>query len=79
MQALRDAGDRARACLVGSPASNAARIAVTFARTGNVTAAAIEGPLAGTAPGSCIEAKFRPLRIPPFRGSSLTVRKTISF
>jgi hypothetical protein len=78
MQALRDAGDRAHACLVRVP-SGPLRIAVTFARSGAVEGAVVEGPLAGTAPGACVEAKFRPLRIPPFRGSSLTVRKTIAY
>jgi hypothetical protein len=78
MQALRDAGDRAHTCLARLP-SGSLRIAVTFARTGTVEGAVVEGPLAGTAQGACVEAKFRPVRVPPFRGSSLTVRKTITY
>jgi hypothetical protein len=55
------------------------RVAVTFARAGTVSGALVEGPLAGTSTAACVEGKFRTLRVPPFRGSSLTVRKTIAF
>jgi len=79
MQALRQAGDGARSCVTGSPPTGDVRVAVTFARTGSVADAVVEGPLAGTPPATCIAGKFRPLRIPPFRGSSMTVRKTIMF
>jgi serine/threonine protein kinase len=79
MQVLREAGDRSRVCMAHVAAPGAVRVAVTFARTGSVASAVVEGALAGTAPAACVEGKFRPLRIPPFRGSSLTVRKTISF
>jgi hypothetical protein len=79
MQALREAGDRARTCFARAGASGSLRVAVTFARAGTVTGAVVEGPLAGTSAASCVEGKFRTLRIPPFRGSSLTVRKTIAF
>ena len=34
---------------------------------------------AGTPVGNCIAGKFRTVRVPPFRGSSMTVRKTLSF
>ena len=79
MQALRQAGDNARGCVTGAPPAGDVRVAVTFARTGSVADATVEGPLAGTPPAACIAGKFRPLRIPPFRGSSMTVRKTIMF
>jgi hypothetical protein len=78
MQVLRDAGDRARVCLVGARVPGPARIAVTFAQNGSVASAAVEGSFAGTPTATCVERKFRSLRIPAFRGSSLTVRKTIT-
>jgi hypothetical protein len=79
MQALRQAGDRARVCFVGGHTTASVRVAVTFARNGSATDAVVEGPLAGTATGVCIASKFRSVHVPPFRGSSLTVHKTITF
>jgi len=79
MQALRQAGDRARVCFVGVRTTASVRVAVTFARNGSATDAVVEGPLAGTPTGVCIASKFRSLHVPPFRGSSLTVHKTITF
>jgi hypothetical protein len=79
MQALREAGDRARTCVAHAGASGSLRVAVTFARAGTVSGAVVEGPLAGTGAAACVEGKFRSVRIPSFRGSSLTVRKTIAF
>jgi hypothetical protein len=55
------------------------RVSVTFARSGQVADAHVEGPVAGTPAGQCISGKFRSLRVPPFRGSSVTVYKTIIF
>jgi hypothetical protein len=79
LQVLRDAGDRAGTCLVGAHAPGPVRIAVTFLQNGNVGSARVEGNLAGSSTAVCIEHKFRSVRIPAFRGSSLTVRKTITF
>jgi hypothetical protein len=79
MQALRQAGDGTRSCFAGGAASGGARVAVTFARGGGVSEVVVEPPFAGTPSGNCIAAKFRGLRVPPFRGSSMTVRKTITF
>jgi hypothetical protein len=77
MEAMRQAGDGSRACVTG--ASGGARVAVTFARSGAPADVAVEGSFAGTPAGNCIAGKFRALRIPPFRGSSVTVRRTLSF
>jgi hypothetical protein len=77
MEAMRQAGDGSRACLNGG-ASGGARVAVTFARSGAPADVAVEGSFAGTPVGNCIAGKFRALRIPPFRGSSVTVRRTLS-
>jgi hypothetical protein len=78
MQALRQAGDAARPCLTGAAAADGARVAVTFARSGRVSDVSVEGALNGTPIGSCVAGKFRGLSVPPFRGSSMTVRKTIT-
>jgi hypothetical protein len=77
MEAMRQAGDGSRACAGGT--SGGARVAVTFARSGAPADVAVEGSFAGTPVASCIAGKFRALRIPPFRGSSVTVRRTLSF
>jgi hypothetical protein len=79
MQALRQAGDTAKSCPLGANVSEAPRVAVTFARSGSVSDVVVEGPLANPVASSCIVGKFRGLRVPPFRGSSVTVRKTITF
>jgi hypothetical protein len=80
MQALRSAADAAKACRAGDVPSGAVRIAVTFGRAGRVTQANIEdSPVAGTAVGACILGRFRSIEVPPFHGSVMTVRKTMTF
>lgn len=79
MQALRQAGDSAMSCRsLGAP-EGSTRVNVTFARTGSVSDVALDGAAAGSAAAGCISNKFRSLRVPPFRGSSMTVRKTLAF
>jgi hypothetical protein len=78
MEALRQAGDSSRACVTGA-SSGGSRVAVTFVRNGSVSDVAVDGVWSGTPIGACIAAKFRALHIPSFRGSSMTVRKTLSF
>jgi len=78
MSALRQAGDSARSCAGGASLGNV-RVSVTFARPGNVSDAKVDGPASGTPAGACIAGKFRTLKIPPFRGSSVTVYKTVMF
>jgi hypothetical protein len=79
-QALEDAGQKAASCRTIDMPAGAARIAVTFAPAGNVTAAVVEsGPLVGTAAGGCVASKFRTVRVPAFTGEPVTVHKTITF
>ncbi len=79
-QALEDASQRAAGCRTIDTPAGAARIAVTFAPAGNVTAAVIEsGPFVGTSAGGCVAAKFRTVRVPAFTGEPVTVHKSISF
>jgi hypothetical protein len=80
MQALRDAGDASRSCRSGDAPSGPVRLSVTFARTGHVAQVSIEdAALAASSVGSCILGKFRAAAVPPFRGGSMTVRKTVNF
>ena len=79
MAALRQAAESAKRCHTPDAPSGGVRIAVTFARSGAVSATQIEGPVAGTPLGDCVTAKFQSARVPPFRGSVMTVRKTVMF
>jgi hypothetical protein len=79
MAALRQAAESAKRCATSDPPNGGVRIAVTFARTGAVSATQVEGPAAGTPLGDCIIAKFQSAHVPPFRGSVMTVRKTVMF
>jgi hypothetical protein len=52
---------------------------VTFAPSGRVTQANLQGPpFAGTATGSCIAKAFRSSSVPPFEGDPVTVSKTVN-
>jgi hypothetical protein len=79
-EALEDAAGRAGKCRNMDSPSGTARVAVTFAPSGQVTTAVIEsGPFVGTAAGSCVASKFRSARVPPFSGDSVLVRKSVPF
>ncbi|HEU4534822.1 MAG TPA: hypothetical protein VFS00_11915, partial [Polyangiaceae bacterium] len=55
------------------------RVAVTFAPSGAVSNAVVEGPpFAGTPVGGCVAAKFRAAKVPAFAGSAITVKKSFS-
>ena len=79
MAALRQAAESAKRCHTPDAPSGGVRIAVTFARSGAVSATQIDGAVAGTPLGDCVTAKFQSARVPPFRGSVMTVRKTVMF
>jgi len=79
MAALRQAAESAKRCQTPDAPSGGVRIAVTFARSGTVSATQVEGPVAGTPLGDCVVAKFQGVHVPPFRGSVMTVRKTVMF
>jgi hypothetical protein len=79
MAALRSAAESAKRCANGDAPAGGVRIAVTFARTGAVSATQVEGSAAGTPLGDCIAGKFQAAHVPPFRGSVMTVRKTVMF
>jgi hypothetical protein len=80
MRALRQAADRAVTCRTAEAATGSSRVAVTFGPSGRAVDAVLEGPLfVGTPIGACIVASFRGVRITPFSGSNVTVRRTILF
>jgi hypothetical protein len=76
---LRQGAESAKRCQTPDAPTGGVRIAVTFARSGAVSATQIEGSVAGTPLGDCVVAKFQSLHVPPFRGSVMTVRKTVMF
>jgi predicted Zn finger-like uncharacterized protein len=79
-ETLEDAAGRAGKCRNMDSPSGTARVAVTFAPSGQVTNAVIEsGPFVGTAAGSCVASKFRSARVPPFSGDAVLVRKSVAF
>jgi len=79
MEALRNASNAALACRGTGAVEGGVRVAVTFARTGQVADAHVDGDGHGTPLGDCVVSKFRSLHVPPFRGSSMTVRRTVTF
>ena len=75
--AISSAASAAGACLAPGDPSASVRIAVTFAPSGNVTTAWVEGPpFAGTRQGGCIAKIFRSARMDPYSGGLVTLRKT---
>jgi hypothetical protein len=76
--ALSAAASRAAGCKGDGP-SGTASVSVTFAPSGRVTSAKVDGgPFAGTPAGGCIASAFRSATVPPFGGSPITVRKTVN-
>jgi hypothetical protein len=67
--ALSAAAESAKTCRKPEDRSGAARVKVTFATTGDVVYAEVEGePFATTPIGECVARKFRNARVPPFAG-----------
>jgi len=78
--ALEDAAALAATCRQEDTTAGAVRVAVTFVPTGQATVAVVEsGVVRGTPVGSCVAAKFRTAKVPPFSGTKVTVHKTMMF
>jgi hypothetical protein len=78
--ALNDGAARAMSCRQPGDPSGNATVVVTFAPSGRVTQALVNGPpFAGTSTGGCIAARLRGISVPPFSGDLVTVKKTIVF
>ena len=77
--ALNAAAGQASACRKEGDPTGAAAVVVTFAPSGRVTSANVQGPpFAGTATGGCIAAAMRRAKVPPFSGAHVTVGKTVA-
>jgi hypothetical protein len=78
--AMGAAASAAQSCRVPGAGRFPARVSVTFAPSGRVTTATVDGPqLSGTAAGGCVATKFRSIRVNPFSGPAVTVHKTFEF
>ena len=76
--ALASAAAQASACRKDGDPSGMATITITFAPSGRITSANLQGPpFAGTATGGCIANTMRRATVPAFSGEHVTVTKTI--
>ena len=79
MSALGGAAGAAKGCKKPDGPTGGGKVRVTFAPSGNVTSATVEGPpFAGTPVGGCIASAFRGAHVPPFEGSPVAVSKSFS-
>ncbi|HEU4405563.1 MAG TPA: zinc-ribbon domain-containing protein [Polyangiaceae bacterium] len=77
--ALSSASGGVSACKKADGPSGLGRVAVTFAPSGVVSSAVVEGPpFAGTPVGACVAGKFRAAKVPAFAGPPITVKKSFS-
>lgn len=75
--ALSAAADAARACKQEGGSTGKGEVEVTFAPSGDVTSALVEGsPFAGTPVGGCVASHFEGVRVPPFDGSPVSIKKS---
>lgn len=78
LSALTSAAGAASACRQEGDPSGTAAVIVTFAPSGRVTSATVNGPpFAGTKTGGCIASTMRRAKIPPFSGDAVTVSRTV--
>ena len=77
--ALKSAAAEAASCRKDGDPSGTAILTITFAPSGRVTSANIQGPpFAGTPTGGCIANAMRHAHVPAFSGDRVTVNKTIA-
>ncbi|MBI5537129.1 MAG: hypothetical protein HY898_30685 [Deltaproteobacteria bacterium] len=77
LAAMQAAVGAASGCRTDDDPAAVARVSVTFASSGSVTIARVDGaPYAGTKTGSCVAKVFRTLRVDPFEGQPVTVHKS---
>jgi len=76
--ALDRAAMGAGTCRSSADPTGVVHAIVTFAPTGRVTRATVNGPpFAGTVTGGCIARSLRTATVPPFEGDHVTVAKTV--
>jgi predicted Zn finger-like uncharacterized protein len=77
--ALGGAAGAAKGCKKPDGPTGSGRVKVTFAPSGNVTSAVVDGPpFSGTSVGGCIAAAFRGAHVPPFDGAPVVVSKSFT-
>ena len=78
-RALGQSALSASSCRKGDDPRGTAEVIVTFAPSGRVTSANVNGaPYGGTATGGCIAETLRGASVPPFAGRHVTVRKLVT-
>jgi hypothetical protein len=76
--AISMAGRRAASCVSPDDARATMPVSVTFAPSGRVTTATVDGgPFAGTAVGGCIARALRGASVGPFEGAPVTVHSSV--
>ncbi len=76
--AISVAGRRAASCLADDDLRGTMPVSVTFAPSGRVTTATVDGgPFVGTAVGGCIARALRSASVGPFDGAPVTVRSSV--
>jgi predicted Zn finger-like uncharacterized protein len=74
---LTSASNSAQSCKKGGGPTGSGKVQVTFAPSGRVTSATVQGgPFAGTPTGGCVASLFRRAKVPPFSGDAITVSKS---
>jgi predicted Zn finger-like uncharacterized protein len=77
--ALSKAASAAKGCKKDDGPTGTGRVKVTFAPSGNVTSATVDGPpFAGTAVGGCVASAFRGAHVPPFDGAAISTGKSFT-
>jgi hypothetical protein len=74
--AIRAAFTRASGCRGPGDPTGEVTATLTYAPSGRVTRATVDGIFAGTAVGGCIAATLRGARVPAFSGEHLTVKRS---
>ncbi len=77
--ALTTAASNAAGCKKPDGPTGSGKVKVTFATSGRVTSATVDGPpFAGTPVGGCVAGVFRRAKVPPYAGNPVTVSKSFS-
>jgi hypothetical protein len=78
VSALNALAGQASTCRQGSDPSGIATVVLTFAPSGRVTSATVNGPpFAGTPTGGCVARTLRRAQVPAFSGDHVTVSKSV--
>jgi hypothetical protein len=71
--ALGVAANQAPSCKSADGPSGSGRATVTFSPDGYVTSVSVSAPFAGTSVGNCVANHFKKAKVPPFRGSPVSL------